>query len=242
MSAKRRSRESSSLRRILLLLLLAVFLGGGVYLVWFSPVFKIQEIEIVGEELLVEYDLGEIRGANIIFWKPSFQLEESYRVAGAEIHKEYLKRKVIINLKARDRYLVWCEDVRDICYWVDESGFAFSEAPNFEGSLTLRLVRDSSGRELSLGDKVLEEELFSNLVLSIAFLEEMDIEAQEFVVGDLKFKEAFARVKNGPDVYFSLTLDPSFGKGVVKSLQNSGEWNTINYLDLRVPNRAYYNN
>jgi len=243
MSVRRRSRGGNRLRRILLLFTTLILLVGVIYLIWFSPIFEIKEVEISGEDLIANLDVETIKGQNIFFWKIDPNIfDGSHRVAEVTVDKEFLKRKVIITLLARQKYTIWCFNKEDVCYWVDEKGFIFSEAPNLEGSLNLRIIKDSSERKLSLGDQVLEDELFKNLVLAITFMEDLNIEQEEIVIGDLKFKEAVARVKSGPDIYFSLMLDPSFAQNVVKSLRQSGEWNAINYLDLRVPNRAYYNN
>ncbi|MDD5710641.1 MAG: hypothetical protein PHV43_00865 [Candidatus Colwellbacteria bacterium] len=241
MSARKRSRERGRLRAVFFLMLGLLALAGGFYLVYFSNVFKIQEIEIAGSEYVEGGGLGLSPGGNILWWEPDVDLAELPKVSSLSVEKRYLERKVIITLTSRERYAIWCVTGADKCFWVDEVGFAFSEAPDLQGPLIFRLIRDNSGRELALGDRVLDSELFTNLTAAFAFLEKIDVDLQEFRIEDLKFKEAVAQIKDGPDIYFSLTLDPHFGLGVVSSLRQSGEWNVIKYLDLRVPNRAYYN-
>jgi hypothetical protein len=239
MSERTKSRERSRIKSFLFLLCGGLILAVAVYLVWFSQAFIIQTIEIIGEKYSAE-ELGLSTGGNIIFWKPVIELAKAPRISGFSVEKKYLERKVVLNLEARDKYAIWCLDVGGQCFWVDEEGIVFSEAPNLKGPLIFRLIRDPSDRSLSLGDSVLGPGLFQNLTAAFSFLDEIDLEIQEFRISDLKLQEATAKLKNGPDIYFGLNLDPRFGLEVVRSLRESGEWSIIKYLDLTVPNRAYY--
>ncbi len=240
MSAKRKSRAGSSLRRFLFLFFLLALVGGGVYLVWFSPFFVIQSIDIVGAEFLPEPVPTYAPGGNIIFWQPGLNLGEMSQVAALEINKDYWQRRITLVFQGKEKFAIWCLEKNNQCFWIDKTGVVFDEAPNLRGPLVFRLVRDYSERSLSLGERVLDEELFTNLLESLAFLESLDIPVGELKIENLKFKEIIALTHQGPDIYFSLLADPSFGQGVVSSLRQSGEWQSLNYLDLRVPNRAYY--
>jgi len=46
-------------------------------------------------------------------------------------------------------------------------------------------------------------------------------------------------VKFLPKIYFSLRFDPGFGLSAIESLKSTG-LDKIDYIDLRVENRAYY--
>jgi len=59
-------------------------------------------------------------------------------------------------------------------------------------------------------------------------------------IEDLRFQEINVEVLNGPEIKFSLGINPFFGRTVVESLRKSGNWEKIEYLDLRVDGRAYY--
>jgi hypothetical protein len=206
----------------------------------FSDLFTVREVELIGGELLAGERPDLPTGGNIFFWRPPADLVNAPRVSGFSIERQYWQRKIVLRLEARDRYAIWCVEGQDTCLWVDSAGIAFSEAPNLEGVSNLHLVRDISTRTLSPGDKVLGEELFPYLVTAFTFLDTIDADVERFTVDELKFKEAVAEIKEGPDIYFSLSVDPGFALGVVQSLRQSGDWDTIKYLDLRVPNRAYY--
>ncbi len=213
--------------------------GGAVYLIWFSPVFAIQTVEVEGGELAPGINFNEAIGKNLIFYKPSFNLENAPQAAFVELDKRYLRRTVKFTLGAKERYAIWCFQLKAECFWIDEEGRAFAPAPDIKGPLILRLVRDESERELPMGERVLEKNLFKNLKAAFVLLEDLDIPVKEFKIENLKFREAVAQT-SGPTIYFSLQDDPSFGKTVVEQLRSSGEWSAVNYLDLRVPGRAYY--
>lgn len=240
MSVRRRSRNRSGLKAVLLSVAGGLVLAGGAYLVWFSDLFKVQAVNIMSEELITAEDLNLAAGGNILFWRPALDLEAFPQIAGFKVEKDYFERVVVVQLESREKYAIWCLEDKGECFWADDTGVAFSRAPDFQGPLLFRLVRDYSDRTLVLGDQVLDKELFSNLKAAFDFLGTIEVEVQEFKIEDLKFKEAVAELESGPDIYFSLILDPHFGLGVVRSLRQSGEWDIIRYLDLRVPNRAYY--
>jgi len=165
---------------------------------------------------------------------------ELQELANVEVRKDYLNRKVTIILEERKRDVIWCLTKKEECFWTDETGLIFSSAPLPSGSLIVKVIRDHSDRELKIGDRVLDEELFGNLQLIFKLLDEVDLSVSEFRIDDLKFKEATVITGGGPEIYFSLLLDPQFGKSVINSLRGSSEWDIIRYVDLRVENRAYY--
>jgi len=242
MLAKKRSkRQRALLKRLLLLVLLALVLGGAVYLVYFSGVFDIEEVKVEGGELVPTFDGEAFKGSNILFFNLELNLDDYPKIATYEVQKDYLKRSLKITFGGRERFVIWCigEEAND-CFWVDQTGIVFSNAPDLKGPLVFRLVRDFSNRDLKIGDTVLEEKFFKNLKLAFQFLDETGITASEIKLENLRFREVTAQTSEGPSILFSLEEDPGFAKGVVNSLRSSGEWSVLNYLDLRIKDRAYY--
>lgn len=219
------------------MLLLAA--GGAVYSIWFSSIFAIRAVEVDKGELAPEINFQEAVGENILFYQPSFSLENVPQAAVMELDKQYLNRTVKFTLSSKERYAIWCLEVKNECFWIDDVGVAFASAPDIKGPLVVRLIRDESDRELTLGDRVIEDSMFQNIKAAFVLLEELDIPTEEFRIENLKFREAVATT-SGPSIYFSLQDDPSFGRAVIEQLRQSGEWNAVNYLDLRVSGRAYY--
>lgn len=213
---------------------------GIAYLIWFSGAFDIESVEVNGEDLAPGFSLEGALGENILFWQLDFDASMYSQVAKVEVDKQILDRRVVVNLSAKERYAIWCLEKQQECFWIDDSGGVFTNAPDLKGPLVFKLVRDFSDRDLGIGDQALEQDLFINLKAAFNFLDDLEIPTQELRIENLNFREAIAYTSEGPQIYFSLQDDPFFGKEIVKSLRASGEWSILNYLDLRVPGRAFY--
>lgn len=240
MLAKRRSRRRRPLRFILITVGLFLFFGGAAYVVWLSDVFSVRAIEVSGATLVDESVISGELGGNILFWKLPVNVSDYPQIESAEVIKDYAERKINIEVKEREKTIIWCQQSSENCFWIDDSGLVFNRAPIPEGSLVVHVVKDQNDRELKIGEKVLADDLFVNLKNAIELLDGVNISVEEIRVDDLKFKEATAVLANGPEVYFSLSIDPRFGRGVLESLMKSPDWSAIRYVDLRVENRAYY--
>ena len=186
------------------------------------------------------------------------------------ITKDYLEREIKIEIKERERFGIWCQktqiargseiinadqhaDPREIsdlqkeisegsasCWWFDKRGILFKEAPSIEGNL-INKVDDFSGRSLKVGELALEEKLFSNLIKIFEVLEKSDLKIKSLKLEKLELQEIIADPLNNsfPKIYFSLRIDPKFAMAALESLKNLG-LGKIEYIDLRVENRAYY--
>ena len=240
MLARRRSRTTGALRRFLFLTLVLLVLGGALYVFFLTPVFKIKIVRVDGQEWSGGRDFSEGVGQNIFFWQPDIDLGDMPQVATSSLEKKYFSGEVTIRLEPRERYVIWCLEKQGECFWVGDNGVAFSSAPNLKGPLVFHLVRDYSEHRLSLGDRVLGEDQFANLKKAFDLMAELAIPVSEMRIENLNFKEVTAYSAGGPKILFSLLLDPEFGSGVIESLRQSGEWDSLSYVDLRISGRAYY--
>ncbi|PIR98621.1 MAG: hypothetical protein COT88_00520 [Candidatus Colwellbacteria bacterium CG10_big_fil_rev_8_21_14_0_10_41_28] len=238
MLVKKRSKAYRLLTKIAFLSSLVLLIGGLIYLFFFSDIFKIKSIEVEGRELAPDVDLGEV-GENILFWKLNQDNLPSL-VESVEVDKKYWDGSVLVTFNEREKYLIWCYEIDRSCYWVDRDGLLFSGAPDLRGPLVFKIVRDQKASPVQIGEQVIPNKMYVNLVAAFDFLDRYNISVNEFVIEDIARREAVARVAGDKDIYFSLTENPDFGGSVVNSLKKSGEWNLIRYLDLRVPDRAYY--
>ncbi len=209
---------------------------------------------------------GFLGSDNILIWNKEIlaKFPKAPEIAELTIEKDYFKREIKINVKKREKFGVWCvtaqkyaeftqnnaEVPRDSessqresaeqCSWFDKKGVIFAETPQLEGQLINR-VEDFSSRTLELGDLVLEEKFLPNLIKIFDVLDKSGLKIKSLRLEDLQFQEIIADSLSDslPKIYFSLRFDPTSNLVAVESLKSFG-LEKIEYVDLRVENRAYY--
>lgn len=206
--------------------------------------------------------LNSFLGAdNILIWDRKFipddYLIKNYPpIAEIKMEKDYIERSVRISLTKRQKLGVWCkldkiqegtvtsttsnEVASPDCFWFDKEGVVFAEAPAAEGNLIYK-VNDFSGRPLDFGDSILEKKFLVNLIKIFEVLEKANLKAMSLKLENLALQEIIAEpvASFSPKIYFSLKADPIFGLSVLTSFKNI-DLAQIEYIDLRIPNRAYY--
>jgi len=234
---------------------------GAAYAVVYSPLFKIKNIAQIDTDKLVEKlkdffanqsKITEFLGPeNILIWdtKKIGQFPKNPEIAEIKIEKDYIERQIKITVQKREKFGIWCvieqtgtstqESATDNCFWFDKNGIIFSSAPMVEGSL-INKVDDFSGRSFKLGESVLSEKFFFNLIKIFELLEKSGLKIKSLKLENLQFQEIISEPINSlPKIYFSLRIDPNFGLSAIESLRKTG-LEKVEYIDLRVENRAYY--
>ena len=235
--------------------LLLIFL---IWLFFFSPVFRIKQIEFQGMEYLGENDLlanlrqasFEISGRslfrifpfeNTIFWqaKEIVKLlpQENILIAEVSSSINYFQRSLRVNIQERKGEVVWCQLNYHHCFWVDKTGVVFREAPFTEGSLFVR-VDDSTDRTLVIGSLILEKEQVENFFAIKNLLSDLDVSLYNFNFSKPENQEIEAILSDGPKFYFSLRFKPN--EFLRPLLELKKDFSKIDYIDLRVENRIYY--
>jgi cell division septal protein FtsQ len=238
--ARRRSKFRQWAKWTFITLLILSVIGGAVYAIWFSSFFRVNRIDVEGASLVSTSTIAGPIGGNILFWKLPEGVKDMPELAEVSFDKDYANNRILITVKEREKFLIWCLEVKGKCFWADSRGYIFTSAPEPEGTLVVSVVKDYTDRDLNIGDYVLSDDLYPNLVNSISLLQAVGVPVDEMRIDDLKFKEATAITSNGPEIYFNLLENPSFGEGVLDSLYHSTNWGSIRYVDLTVENRAYY--
>lgn len=237
-------REKSPRRKLkffLFLFLFGLLAAGAIYLIWFTPAFQIQAIEVNGGTPSQQEVIKANPHGNMLFWKPPVNEKDYPQLAKVDVKRDFLERKISVTLEERQKEIIWCLEKNQQCFWVDKTGFAFTQAPYTTGTLVeIKVIRDYSDRTIKVGENAVDPKHFQNLKAALDLLVELNLPVNELKVENVDYREAIADLVSGPDMYFSFLFNPGFARDVVEKLRTSGEWNSLRYVDLRVENRAYY--
>jgi len=207
---------------------------------------------------------------NILIWLASSsaatEINKRYpQIYELSIKRDVLNKEISVDFKKREKFGIWClqtqtyadhtqtnaeENQRESalspresaldCFWFDDQGIVFAEAPQAEGDLIYR-VNDYSGRTLKFGDAVLNEELLTNLFKIFEVLDKAGLQIKSLKLENLQFQEIMtdSPSASAPKIYFSLRNNPQFALEFLKSLDKLNLSN-VTYIDLRIENRVYY--
>lgn len=230
------------------LILALIFLA---YLIIYSPIFQVRSFKIIGgnrlsdeavikilEPIVVQNKHKNFLGSkNLISWNISDPDVSNTALASAGISRDWLRQSVNINISERERFAIWCGK-NSRCYWIDQNGAAFEEAPETEGSLIL-IINDNETENLVIGSKVIEERFIKNLIAILKGIMDLKLPVKKAVLVK-KLQELRIESYSGPDYFFGVRFDPALNLASLKSLLEKLELKNLNYFDLRVENRIYY--
>lgn len=258
-SQRKRQKRTRYLRIAAFGVGLAMFLWGIAYAVVASPLFRLKEVTFTGAIRLREEDaltflrahiasgrFGALLGIdNILSW-PDAVDEEKLRLflpaaKSFQIEKHYGKRALAVAVAERERYGIWCfqKALPFECAWFDDEGIIFEKAFAAEGSL-LVVVNDYSQEKKGIGRAVLPENFIKNLFSIFRVLSRTDLRIKEIRLNDITLQEMEARTLDGPDIRFSLRFSSDNALEVIRTLQQREDFSTLEYVDFRTENRAYY--
>ena len=240
----------------ILLLICLIFLIVLVYIFLFSPLFKIKAVEIFGnkkvssEEIKNNLDYGNIFLATENKIKNDL-IEKIPKISDVEIKKNLMKRSIKLTIGERKRLGIACqineqgaennEQFGD-CFYIDNQGVIFEDAPQTSGSLIL-LIKDYSQREFYLGKKIFEQRIVDFISQARQGLSsEIGLTALDFNVLSFPPKDLKVMTNEGWYIIFDLEGDiknqlRSIKVALEEKIENR---ESLEYVDLRIENRIYY--
>ncbi len=137
---------------------------------------------------------------------------------------------------------VICRDAD--CYWLNKDGIAFNKSSQLSGNIVLNLV-DHTSRELQLNSKMIEPESLAKLLFLKSNLSQnsgvslITAETQDASLNDFDFTTSggwHIKLNLSDNAYKILeTL-----KQALTDIAKTNSTSTLDYLDLRIPNKVYY--
>ena len=216
-----------------------------VYIFLFSPIFRIQALEMSGnKEINTEHIKNNFDYKNIfLYTKDKIEkdlIQKFPKISNIEISKNLIKRTLKLNIEERERLGIVCKEEK--CFYIDKQGFIFEDAPQTSGFLIL-LIKDFSQREYFLGDQIFEEKTI-NFIYEIRedIFPETGIRVLEFNIASFPVIELKAMTNEGWYILFDLTRDIKTQLLSLKAAlqEKIKDRKGLEYIDLRIENRVYY--
>jgi len=197
---------------------------------------------------------------NMLIWPPGFSGADLIflpPLKSLSIKKDYRNHRVLVAVLERKPEGIWCLQTQTDadgtltdaegslrksasgCWWFDDEGVVFRKALNTSGSL-IRIVHDYSQSKLGLNSKVLGGGFMPSLLSVFRVLESSGLGVKEIRLNDISLQELEVSTYDGPKIYFSLRFPADNDLAVIESLMPKSGFKTLEYIDFRVENRAYY--
>lgn len=255
---KKERRSSRKTFRIIKIVFYLLLIGGMLYGVWYIthlPNLSITTITVVGGETVNEGELKSrldslmagsylgIISRRFIYAYPHEALLASVsgmpRVAEGEIVRE--GTTLTVHVGEFTPVALWCSGSTTPCFYVNEAGVAYDEAPELRGSLLSRYVTSDvtpvlGGEPLSKEVQYLVTELRRLLRVNHQFL----VERVEYT----KDKDIFFHLTGGGMLMFTSTQTPEEVYQNLLSILESEEFEHLhpgnfNYIDLRFGQKVF---
>ncbi|MBD3282624.1 MAG: FtsQ-type POTRA domain-containing protein [Candidatus Portnoybacteria bacterium] len=244
---KRKTKKGTRIRRAFFLILFFFLILG--YIFFLSPLFNIKSIAVTGNKEIKESQVQESIKTKNIFLATNNKIEKQireklFKVYDISIEKDLIKRTIRINIKEREREAIVChiEKEDQDCFYIDQKGIIFEEAPQTSGSLII-LIEDYSEKEFNLGEKTYKEETIESIIKIKEYLsKEIGLKTQKFE--KIETSTLKALTSEGWYVMFNLEKDILKQllslKAALETKISDQERESLEYIDLRIENRIYY--
>lgn len=262
-------------------------LAGAVYFLLFSPVFKIKEIKISGNDLVATEKIQaaalpllqtknlKLIPADNFFVLSSQNFKDKIFESFAEIEKVEIKKmlpgKLEILIVERQPAAIYCQagieptlapapsatslvsrspsakeknklPESEKCFFLDESGIIYREAPKISGSL-MPIFYYQGEQSLGLRTPVVASSTIFFASQAKKELRNSNIDLAGFLIKGLAGLELSALTEEGWFIYFDTNRSAVVQAKVLEALLENEikqKRTNLEYVDLRVANRVYY--
>jgi hypothetical protein len=233
-----------------------------------SPVFRIDHVVVTGNLAVRADDVANLLQAsmsrhatiwstilgtkNMLIWPRALASSDIALVpqlAGVALQKNYADHTITASVIEREPVAIWCEmpaiDANgnpsgdESCFWFDDTGTLFEKAFDTEGS-ELFAVHDYSQKGLGIGKNILPGIFVPNMLSILGTVKASSITVKEIALNDISLQEVDVSTYNGPGFYFSLRFSADDDLEVLRQLMEKPDFNSLQYVDFRTENRAYY--
>jgi cell division protein FtsQ len=220
---------------------LILILVGISFVIFFSGIFKVKRIEVLGEERIQKEDFKKFLESKIeaknIFLINLVPIKNEILKNFPQISFVEIKRKIpstlVFKITERKEVAAICQ--KEDCYLIDKEGIVF-EREGDQG--ILEIEKENFGGEIKLGDRVIEKEILEK-IFEISKKIEFGIEKVSIISEDnLHFKTS-----QGFEIFIDPQKDIDWQLTKLKvALENAipkEKIGDLEYIDLRFGNFAY---
>lgn len=255
-SRKARIKKKRNWKRVFWPVFLAFLLAGVAYVLFFTPLFKIKSISAQGTDKISSDEFINAAKEYISgsWWKIS---KDNYFLVSEAKMTNYLRQKfpglksvkanrkfpdgLEVQAKDREKAITYCGALR--CFYADEEGIIFEEAPEIYGGMNLT-IKDNSGRNVEIGEKALEPEfiLFAQKTGEI-INSEANIGLVSFQIKSYPTTDLIAQTSEDWQIMFDVEMDAANQVAALKRVLEEkigDQRGRLEYIDLRIGNRVYY--
>ncbi|PIR69132.1 hypothetical protein COX93_00270 [Candidatus Nomurabacteria bacterium CG_4_10_14_0_2_um_filter_30_12] len=269
----KKKRRTILMRKIFFLFFILVLVGLSFLFRWKN--LNISNIKITGNKVIETKAIEDIVKENItgyyfyFFPKTNFIIYPQSKI-NAELMSKFKRIKDIsinnkniktldISLTERTALYTYCGSSIDLipesqnqkCYFIDEDGYIFDEAPYFSEGIYLKFYGIIDNNEENPSGSYFFPSYFKKLITLKETLNKIGIKPVAFFIEDNKDVNVFlssSSTQIGPKIIFK--LDSDFEK-IIENLQSvlttepfqtdfKNKYSSLLYIDLRFGNKVYY--
>lgn len=240
----RERKEISWKRRIIFFWILFLILVL-VYILFFSPIFEIKEINISGNRVISNEEIRSVLNQGNLFLVTKNKLRNTLvnnfpRIASVDVTKDIFKKSIDLKIIERKEVGIFCK--KD-CYYIDKQGVIFEKAPQTSGALIL-VIKDYSEGELGINRNVVERGFIAELIDLRNYLsDQLGLKVLEFMIGSGASEDLKVNTNEGWHILFDRSRDLQNqieALRLVLEEKIKEERTNLEYIDLRIENRVYY--
>lgn len=269
---REKKRRAFRWRFVAIIVLILLLIGGAIWLLRFKELqidtvtvrgterIDTEEVEAVIEEKLDETLLWILPASNTFLVDES-AITDSVRALSPIIGTVDVAHKgmneLMVTVQEREPVALWCarifgdnEEKEGECYFIDKGGYIYSEAPDFTGSVFLKIFSPRSGEEI-VGSVLRLGVPFGGILAHSAALEERHLHPRELLIDETKARFVVEsrsdETKLFDETSIILNLEDTtssifknFDILLREDTQSEFDESGLEYVDLRFGNKLYY--
>ena len=268
-----RKKRNAKIKKVGIIFLIFILFVTGVSFLSTNKKINIQTVNINGNNVLIKNDILKVVDQELVgkylflfskrnsFIYPDQKIKNSLlesfnRISDVQITKNDLTT-ITISIKERTGIYLFCdqegsEEEAEDCYYIDDVGLIFSEAPYFSGNIYFKFYDNRKDKNHKIGENFIDKDEFVRLVNFKKYLDQYIIrsnalilknnEEYEFVLDKMADEDQFPKIFINKNSDFEKILNNLLSAIETEPLASEYKknYNNLEYIDLRFENKVYY--